>query len=197
MRFLPKRERHTEGMDYPGGGLSDAVFITSRDGVHWDRTFMEAWLRPGLDARNWTHRSATPAVGILETAIGEWSMYASEHYGWDDNQLRRLTLRPHGFASIHGGYPGGEMVTRALVHPGAVLRLNYATSAAGDVRVEIQDESGSPIPGYGLDDATPLFGDELDAPVAWKGGSSISLTGRAVRLRFALRDADVYAMRFG
>ena len=46
MRFLPERELDTAGMPYPGNGLSDAVFMSSRDGVHWDRTFMEAWLRP-------------------------------------------------------------------------------------------------------------------------------------------------------
>ena len=53
MRFVPERTKDTEGMDYPGGGISDAVFMTSRDGVHWDRTFMDAWLRAGLDQRNW------------------------------------------------------------------------------------------------------------------------------------------------
>ena len=197
MRFLPPRTRSTEGMDYPGDGLSDAVLITSRDGVHWDRAFMEAWVRPGLDQRNWTHRSCTPAVGIIETAPGEWSMYLSEHYGWADNRLRRVTIRPHGFASVNAGYAGGEVVTRPLIFSGSSLRLNYSTSAAGSVGVEIQDESGKPLAGFALADMEPIFGDGLDAEVRWRDGGDLSaLAGKPVRLRLALKDADVFALRF-
>ena len=195
MRFLPEREKDTGGMEYPGKGLSDGVFITSRDGVHWDRTFMEAWLRPGRDPRNWTHRSNTPAVGIVETAADEWSLYAAECYGWDDNRLRRLSMRPHGFASVHAGWPGGRLRTRPLVFAGDRLRLNYATSAAGSIGVEVQDEAGEVIDGFALADAEPLFGDELDAAVTWRGGDLAKLAGKPVRFCFALEDADLFALR--
>jgi hypothetical protein len=197
-RFTPERTRSTEGMDYPGNGLSDAVFITSRDGVHWDRTFMEAWVRPGLDPRNWTHRSCAPAVGIIQTAADEWSLYVSEHYGWPDNRLRRVTVRPHGFASASAGRAGGELVTRPVVFSGKALRLNYSTSAAGSVVVELQDESGKPLHGFAASDMKPLFGDELDAAVSWKDGSDLSgVAGKPVRFRFVLTDADLFAMRVG
>ena len=75
--------------------------------------------------------------------------------------------------------------------------LNYSTSAAGSLRVEIQDETGRPIPGYLLQDSPELFGDSVDQAVSWKGTSDLSsLTGRTVRLRFFLKDADLYALRF-
>ena len=196
MRFVPRRERDTAGMDYPGGGLSDAVFMSSRDGVHWDRTFMEAWIRPGLDQKNWSHRSCTPAVGIVETGPDEWSMYLSEHYGWDSNGVRRVTVRPHGLASMRAGYAGGEFVTRPLTFGGTTLRLNYSTSAVGSVRIELQDAEAAPLPGFTLADMDPLFGDELDRAVTWKGGGDLSgLAGRPVRLRVALVDADLFALR--
>ena len=194
MRFLPERERDTEGMDYPGKGLSDGVFISSRDGVHWDRTFMEGWLRPGRDRKNWTHRSNTPAVGIVETGE-EWSMYAAEHYGWPTNRLRRLAMRPHGFASVSAGRTGGTVLTRPLIFAGERLRLNYATSAAGSVQVEVRDEAGQPIDRFGFDDAALLFGDELDEEVVWKGGDLSGLAGQKVRFCFALEDADLFALR--
>jgi hypothetical protein len=42
-----------------------------------------------------------------------------------------------------------------------------------------------------------LIGDELDRIVSWKNGSDVSaLAGRAVRLRFVMKDADLYAIRF-
>ena len=46
-RFVPDRKFHA---DWEDNGISEAVFMTSRDGVRWDRRFMEGFLRPGLDA---------------------------------------------------------------------------------------------------------------------------------------------------
>ncbi len=70
-------------------------------------------------------------------------------------------------------------------------------SAAGSVQVELQDAAGKPMPGFTLADMPPLYGDELDAAVAWKSGGDVSsLAGKPVRLRFVLKDADVYALRF-
>ena len=44
----------------------------------------------------------------------------------------------------------------------------------------------------------PLFGDDLDAPAAWKGSGDLSrLNGVPVRLRFILKDADLFSIRFG
>lgn len=198
MRFVPERTKEVTGMDYPGEGVSDAVFMTSRDGVHWDRTFLDAWLRPGLDERNWSHRSQTPAVGLFPTAPNEWSMYVAEHYGWNTNALRRLTVRPHGFASVRANYQGGELVTKPFTFSGSKLYLNYSTSAVGSVSVEIQDLEGRPLEGFAMLDIDPLFGDNLDFPVVWKSAGDLSrLNDTPVRLRFLLSDADLYSIRFG
>jgi hypothetical protein len=195
-RFVPERKKvasHAEP------GVSDAVFMSSRDGVNWDRTFRQAWVRPGPDEMYWTERSNMPAWGIVETRDepGEFTMYISEHYRWPTNRLRRLTVRRNGFASLHGGAPQpAEAVTRAVTFTGSKLVLNYATSAAGEVRVELQDAAGTPLPGFALADCESIYGDELAHTVTWKGGSLAPLAGKAVRLRFVLRDADVYAMQF-
>lgn len=206
MRYVAERETPLSdicGMDYPGNGrpgmagMTDAVMMSSRDGVHWRRPFTEAWIRAGLDNRNWTHRNTCPAVGILTRRADEWSMYLSEHYGWPDNRLRRLSLRPWGFASVSAGRRPGEAVTKPILFAGRELRLNVSTSAVGSVRVEIQDEQGAPCPGYALTDMPPLYGDSLDRPIAWACGSDVSaFAGRPIRLRFALEDADVFAFRF-
>ncbi len=193
-RFEPLRKKVT-AHKYPG--VSDAIFMSSRDGIAWDRPFLEAWVRPGPDEKNWTDRSNMPAWGIVESEPGEWSMYISEHYRWPDNRLRRLVLPRHRLAAMYAGARGGEFTTRPLTFDGRRLMLNYATSAAGSVQVEVQDAAGRPIPGFALADMPPLFGDELDAVVKWKSGADLSgLTDRAVRLRFVLKDADVFALRF-
>ena len=125
-------------------------------------------------------------------------MYVAEHYGWSTNGVRRVTVRPHGFASVRAGYHGGELVTRPLTFTGSKLFINYATSAVGSVSVEIQDTEGRPQDGLAAGDMEPLFGDDLDAAVAWKGGVDLSrLNGVPVRLRIVLSDADLYSIRFG
>jgi hypothetical protein len=123
-------------------------------------------------------------------------MYVSEHYRWPDNRLRRVVLPKHRFASMHAGAAGGEFVTRPFTFAGDRLLLNYATSAAGSVQVELQDAAGKPLAGFALADMPPLYGDELDATAIWKSADVSSLVGKPVRLRFVLKDADIYALRF-
>ena len=206
MRYVAERTTplaDTSGMDYPGtgqpgmAGMTDAIMMSSRDGIHWNRPFPEAWMRAGLDERNWTHRNNCPAIGILPLKENEWSMYISEHYGWPDNRLRRLSLRPWGFAGIHAGHRGGSVVTRALTFSGSNLHINFSTSAAGSVRVGVQEEDGTFIPGHSVDDMQPLYGDRLDALIGWEAGPALAeFAGRPLRLRFELMDADVFAFRF-
>ena len=137
-----------------------------------------------------------PAWGIVQLSPEEFSMYITEHYGWPDHRLRRITVRRHGFASMHADARGGEFTTRPITFGGGRLILNYATSAAGSIQVELQNEQGQPIPGHSLADIAPLFGDELDAVVRWKSGRDLSsLIGKAVRFRFVLKDADLFALR--
>jgi len=193
-RFVPGRKKIPEHKET---GVSDAVFMSSRDGVQWDRTFLEAWVRPGPDPKNWTERNNMPARGIAQTGPGEWSLYISEHYRWSDNRLRRLVLPRHRLASANAPARGGEFITRPVTFTGAKLVLNYATSAAGSVQVELQEENGTPLSGFALADMPPLFGDELEAAAKWKSGSDLSaLIGKPVRLRFVMKDADVFALQF-
>jgi hypothetical protein len=193
MRFLPMRQKVAE---HPHPGLCDAVLISSRDGIHWDRPFREAWIRPGRGLHNWTERSNMTARGIIQTAEDEFSLYVSENYRWPDHGLRRYSVRRDGFASLHATHSIGEWMTRPLMVDGSKLTLNYSTSAAGWIGVEVLDESGKPLAGYELADMEPIYGDELDATICWKNKTDLSeLQGQTVRLRFVMSDADIYALR--
>ena len=111
--------------------------------------------------------------------------------------LRRYKLRLDGFASAHAPYAGGELVTKPLRFAGGQLELNYSTSAPGGIRVEIQDASGTPIPGFTLAESKEIVGDEIARVVAWNSGADLKrLSGQPVRLRFVMRDADIYGLRF-
>jgi len=200
--------------------------MTSRDGLSW-RRWREALLRPGLQPERWAHPHNNNAVawGILVTRSDvpntpdDWSIYSHEadHANATRGAYRRFTIRQHGFVSVHApatcaqyrhsensiqaapeSWTGGELVTKPLVFQGKQLVVNYSTSAAGFLLVEIQDVGGNPITGRGLDHSEVLFGDHIDRPVSWKGsGADIGhLAGKPIRLRLLLNDADLYALRF-
>ncbi len=197
-RFRPKRRKG----DHQHPGVSDGVFMTSRDGVHFHR-WQSALLRPGLQPSRWVNRNNMIAWGMIETksdlpgAPNEISIYSTEGYYVGPEFLRRHTIRLDGFVSVSAGYDGGEMTTKPITFSGQRLVMNFSTSAAGSIRVELQDAAGKVVPGFALADCPDIFGDEIERVVQWKGGDDLSkLAGQPVRLRFVLKDADVYAIRF-
>jgi len=208
-RFNPGRRALTDeqvaalDLDHPRnyaglkGDCSDAVLLSSRGGHVYERTFLESFVRPGLDLRNWGARANYPALGVVPTGPSEISLYVLRHYGQPTIHLERLTLRPDGFASVQASYRGGELLTKAVRFSGQDLELNCSTSAAGGLRVEVLEPSGTPIPGYRIEDCPEIIGDQLDRVVRWQGGHSVRpLAGRPVRLRIVLKDADLYSLRF-
>ena len=177
---------------------SDGIFMTTRGGNQYDRRFMEGFLRPGIGLENWVSRTNYPALNVVPTGPTEMSFYANQNYGQPTAHLRRYSLRTDGFVSINAPYAGGELLTRPLRFRGNQLRLNFSTSAAGGVRIEIQNAHGKPLPGFALSDSVELIGNEIERAGHWKSGSDVSrLAGQTIRLRFVMKDADLYALRFG
>lgn len=208
LRALPEPEHRlmrARMQERYGAAITDTLFMASRDGVTFKR-WNSSFLRPGIERPgtwNYGHQymgwHVVQTKSVLPGAPDELSFYAVENY-WTDNSasVRRYTLRVDGFVSVEAPMAGGELLTKPIIFTGNKLMLNFSTSAAGSVWVEIQDIDGQPIPGFTLEDCEPLFGDTLDREMTWKQGSDVSLLqGRPVLLRFVLKDADVYAYRFG
>ena len=208
MRALPELEQRllrSAVVDRGGMALTDGLFMSSRDGQTFD-LWSEAFIRPGLRGTdNWAYGDNYQNWGLVETksaipdAPDEISIYATEGYNLGEgNKLRRFTIRQDGFVSMHASFAGGGFTTKPITFQGDRLVLNFSTSAAGTIRVEIQDVDGKPIPGFALDDCSEIFGDTLERTVTWKHGSDVSeLAGQPVRLHFTLSDADLYSFQFG
>lgn len=193
-RFLPDRKFDP---DWPQPGLSDVVFMFSYDGLRFDRRFRQAFIRPGLDSLNWHERAIEVGPGVVPTSRTEMSLYYVEHYRFEDVQIRRGVLRTDGFVSVHADVPGGEFVTHPLVFDGDRLVMNFSTSAAGSIQVELLDAGRNPLPDFTLSDCPEIFGDSTEQPVSWTIGSNLRrFAGQPVRLRFVLKDADLYSIRF-
>ena len=102
-----------------------------------------------------------------------------------------------GLSRLHARQKAGDLLTKPFTFRGKSLSLNFATSAAGQLRVEIQDASGRPLPGFTLADSDELFGDTLDRAVTWKSSNDVSgLAGKPIRLHVVMSDADLFSLQF-
>ena len=193
------------GVERIGTALTDTLFISSRDGVSF-KVADHAFIRPGLRPKdNWIYGDNYTNWGIVETpsdvdgAPPELSFYVSEgsrrnHFS---KECRRYTLRIDGFGSLRASRHGGEVITRPLTFTGNQLVLNFSAAAAGSVRVELQNLHGLPIPGFSLDDCVEIIGDDLERRVGWKDKTNLGdLSGRPLRIRFRIVEADVFSIRF-
>ena len=176
---------------HPGRGEStDILFMTARGPGPFDRTFREAFIRPGLDPARWGNRSNYAALNVVPTGAQEMSIYTTP--------FRRFALRLDGVASVRAGADPAELVTHPVRFKGPNLWVNYSTSAGGALQTELQDADGKVLQGFGLADNQPLTGDAIEQQVRWKNGRDLSsLEGRPVRLRFVLQETDLFALRFG
>ena len=198
-----RRERSAAQPRY-GTTVTDGVFMSSRDGETFKR-WGEAYIRPGpSNVNSWVYGDNCIAWGLLETeadtpgAPPELSLYVTEGY-WTDRSMnvRRYSTRMDGFVSLQAPLDGGACLTKPLIFSGRRLFLNYATSAAGSLRVEIQDHEGRPVPGFSLDESEEIFGNSINQVAHWSGGSDLgALAGRPIRIRVVLKDADLYSIQF-
>ncbi|MDO5552911.1 MAG: hypothetical protein Q4G68_04040 [Planctomycetia bacterium] len=206
-KYLPGWEERQVRMSWQtrfGTAATDTVYITSRDGINF-RQGNDVFLRPGLRTRdNWAYGDNYMAWNLVETdsteddSPRELSLYASESYfTGNDTCIRRYSLRIDGFCSIHAKRMPGTVVTKPLTFAGKELTLNYRTSAAGLLYIEMCDETGNVIPGFEKENCDVLYGDSLDRIVSWKGNTDVSsLAGKPITIKFYLQESDVYSLKF-
>jgi hypothetical protein len=197
-RYMPladRRAKITEHFGREGTALTDCVIMTSSDGLTFNRRD-EAFMTPGAEnSSNWWYGNCYTVYGLAETeadeegAPNEISFYMGENYRIKNVNFRRYTVRQDGFFSWQAPYRGAEVLTKPIKISGEEMRLNFATSAAGGIKVSICDENGDALEGY---ESYTVFGDSVDRPVAFAKSVS-ELAGKTVRLRFKMKDAEIYS----
>ncbi|WP_135552537.1 hypothetical protein [Paenibacillus cymbidii] len=195
-----KESRLKRMKQHPRYGLTvtDGLFMSSRDGARWNR-WDEAFLTPGPEREiNWVYGDCYPALGMIETpsalphAPNELSLYTFDgHWSNRPSELRRYTIRIDGFVSFRATYKPQLMATKPFVFAGSRLSINFATSAAGFVRIRLIGVDGGPVLESG-----ELFGDSLARDVSFDGGELAALAGRPVRMEATMSDADWYSFQF-
>jgi len=195
-------------------------FAAGRDGIQWEqydrRPFVDLGLKGEFDSM-----AARVFYGLVSSLDGRhlylYYLGTDRLHGWGRNEsnrqmlrkaglaaardvsiVSRLVLRVDGFVSAQFDYTGGEFTTGPIIFDGKQLVLNLDTSATGVGRVEIMDVDGRPVEGFALGDCDLLHTcNEINRVVTWKAKSDLSrLAGQPVRLRFVMRDCDLYAFQF-
>jgi len=196
---LPGAERRKVRMKKKwryGLATTDCLFMSSRDGKRWNR-WDEAFMAPGPEREyNWVYGDCYPAVGMIETpsalpdAPNELSLYAFDnHWAMKPTQWRRYTLRIDGFASYHATYKPCQLVLKPFRFEGRELSVNFATSAAGSIKIALHG-GGRTI------HSCELFGDSLDRRVPFEKGDVASFAGIPVTMEITMSDADIYSFKF-
>ena len=188
----------------------DVQLAVSRDGIAWRRIGNRApWLLLG-PFQSWDDMNLWPSIPVVtgdEIRVYYSGINVRHHIAEQatagkkvDGRLRGgaigfATLRRDGWVAARPNYSGkGTLTTRSLVFDGNALVVN-ADATRGRVLVEILDAGRRPIAGFSGGDAAVVTGDSIRHRVKWKQGLG-NLQGKAVRLRFTLEKAELYAFQF-
>ena len=200
--MLPSAFYHWGEDSYPA--TMDVQLLASRDGIVWRRAGnREPFLRKGIDG------SASGGMVFANpwlTQVGDewWLYYAGtgrDHSkGWGDrpysSAVFRSTMRRDGFVSLDAGFAAGEFTTHPLEFTGDRLELNVDAGAGGWVRVELQDQAGRPLAGYGMADCDAVVGNATRKTVTWRGKPCLDGVEGPVRMHVVMRAAKLYAFQF-
>ena len=171
-------------------GIGWTELITSRDGETWTR-YQETFIDRNHDAGTWDHAMAW--VGdCLTVGDKDYVYYCGYSAGHKvgDRQNGLAILRKNGFVSRDAGPDGATLRTPLVTLDADALTVN--ASVAGDLRIRILDETGTPLEGFDWDDVEPLHGDSVEHRVQWSAPLS-SLRQRPVHLEFNMHEAQLYA----
>jgi len=178
--------------------VTDCVLICSRDGLHFQK-YDEAFMRPDPeDGFNWVYGDCYPSRGMIMTpsaqsgADAELSIYAMANH-WMDKpaELVRYTLRRDGFVSLHAGVEEKRILTKEFTYRGEKLFANMETSAWGHMYFTLIGPDGTRY------ESCEYFGNSVEKEIVMPENCIKALSGQPVKLEIRLRDADLYAIRFG
>jgi hypothetical protein len=181
----------------PGGkrrGIGYTVLAWSHDGEHWQRD-REPFLDRNPKKGTWDHAMswADCQLPVGDEVYIYYGGYARGHKveRFTERQIGLVRIRRDRYVAWEAGDTEGTLRTKLLTLEGKALSLNV-NAGKGNVRAQIVDHQGKPIPGFTFADAGPITGDALAAPLQWKRSLS-ALAGKPIHLELALRQARLFA----
>ncbi len=150
------------------------VYYSGAEGIH--SPIIDTRFEPQLEVGNesvlgFRSRGTLPFSGALCRAA------------WEADRLWAL-------APAAGGALAAEAVTRPQDLGGRQLVVNVHAKVGGELKAELLDQAGAPLPGFALQDCRPVTGDHRRAEISWTGGDRAPVG--AAKIRFVLHRAFLY-----
>lgn len=192
------RPRETVGPGQsPWDGPIDVQLAMSPDGRRWERTEPRDAVIP-LGPAGRFDSGAILGVATTPVVTGEetWLYYTAINTGHGGPMppkritIGRASWRREGFVSL-GTAGAGVIETHALRLTGDRLWVN-ADASRGSLRVELLDETGRALDGFGVAQSVALTGSEVRQVVQWLGKAGPP-GDATVRLRFILEHARLFS----
>ena len=109
--------------------------------------------------------------------------------------LGLATLRADGFVSLDAGLREGIICTKPFFSTGEKLIINARCGEKGYIDVEMLDPLQDPWAGFTREECDRFIGDEVDHVVTWGGRSAVNTIVGYTRVRFHMKDAELYSFR--
>lgn len=191
----PEKGPSQSGQDGP----IDVQLVHSRDGRNWHRCDDRS---PVIG--NGPHAyDAGCILGVTNQPIVTddevWMYYSAittTHGGYlpkKEISIARATWRLDGWCSFRADETEGVVETVPLRPKGDQLWIN-ADAFRGRIVVAVLDINGNPLPDYSAANCIPLKGSNVRQAVRWVGHDHLP-EHRPIRLRFHIRNADLFSYR--
>lgn len=183
-------------------GNVDLQLISSRDGRHWERVSRRPFIPNGPEGsydEGYHTEFTNPPIRVGDELL---FFYGSTVGPGKKASIRKggicvATLRADGFVSLNSTTEPGWVMTRPLNFEGRRLFLN-TNARQGEIRTEILsagiDSAPKVLYPHTRSSCLPIREDGVKQMVRWEGRSDLEdLAGKTIRLKFYLRDAELYS----
>ena len=201
--FLGVQERNGPGPGY-------IELVGSPDGMNWHRPRKkQPFLSPGVEGA-WDAGSVWHMKKVVPWGRWLYLYYMGNHrrqrYRFPENfrAIGMCRIQRDRFVGYYGDVNGAYLITKEVRVTGPKLLLNcsvehraFSRDWHGSVHTELVERTGRAIDGYTFRDCDPNHVDDLAHEITWKKKDLSALIGRSVYVRFYLRNAYVFAFRFG
>jgi hypothetical protein len=178
---------------------NEIVLGYSRDGFHWHRPDLQAFIPVSEHHGDWNWGNVQSAGGCCLIVGDKLYFYMSGRTGIRGSPASGVcstglaTLRRDGFVSLDAGKEEGWILTRPLRLQGKYLFVNVE-APAGELRVEVLDHNGRVFEQFSRAGCLPIRADRTLLQVAWEKAEDLSLVaGNPIQLRFFLSRGRLYS----
>lgn len=195
----------------------DTELVYSHDGVAWQHYPRENWMVPRGEQDAWDEFQIDTVNPPIRVGDRDFIFYggANFHHDWAlvgraqeldtpeanystdqfNEGLGLATLRADGFVSLNAGVREGIICTMPFFSTGKKLIINAYCAPRGYIDVEVADPLENSWAGYTRENCDRFTGDAVEHVVTWQGQPTVNEIMGYTRLRFYLKDAQIYSFR--